>query len=62
MEASGQCMLWPFTMGETVPTIHCIGGWVESRTDLNMVTKRKIHAVAGNSTPAIQLTASHFTD
>jgi hypothetical protein len=48
--------------GLYTPNTHCIGGWVGTRTNLGMATKRKIHATSRNLILVIYLTATYFTD
>jgi len=41
---------------------HFLGAWVDSRTNLDMVSKGIIPTPAGNETPVIQPTTSHFSE
>jgi hypothetical protein len=36
-----------FTPGERAPGIHCIGGWVGPRADLDVMEKRYISSLPG---------------
>jgi hypothetical protein len=45
MEGSGQ--LHHFTLRETDPSTHCIGGWVGLRSGLDVMEKRKISSPLG---------------
>jgi hypothetical protein len=43
-----------FTLGKRTPGTHCVGGWVDPRSDLDTVVNRSIPAPAWNRNPAIQ--------
>lgn len=42
--------------------IHQAGGWVEPRTDVNVVAKRKINVLNCKQTPVAQPVADNFLD
>jgi len=51
-----------FTPKKKPPEPHWTGDWVSLGVDLGALARRKIRIPAGNTTPVIELIASHFTD
>jgi hypothetical protein len=63
MEVSGQLhapVIFP--SGETAPGTHYIRGWVDTKSGLDIMEKRKPLALAGIRTPSVQPLAHHYTD
>jgi hypothetical protein len=50
-----------FIPKERITGIHWTGGWVGIRAAMDVEANREVLALAGNLTPVVQSTASHFT-
>jgi len=48
-----------FTIGERTPGIHCTGGWMGSRADLDAVVKRKTYSLYRKSNPSSSSSSTH---
>jgi hypothetical protein len=42
-----------YTTGRRAPVIHCVGGWVGPRADLDAVAKRKISCLLREFNPSL---------
>jgi hypothetical protein len=62
MEMSGQLHAPAALPPRKSPGTHWIGGWVGPRSSLELQSKEKSFAPAGNQTPTIQLIAHCYTD
>jgi len=52
----------PYPQSITVPCTYWTGCWVDTRTDLDMMTNRKVHDPARNRATIVEDIASNYTD